>query len=211
MERPEVYVLSLHRWQLFGSLTFRSGALPERLRVSMFKRLLRETARDFGLYFPSLVWALRHERGEIGNRMHCHCLIHGLPQDAIQERTCLALKVRWEQLGGGFARMSVFDQALDGIDYLTKCLGMDLAGGDCYESAKFGQGSCDLTLSAGVWRPSRFARGKRLDRTSSTTPKVCGNDKRSRAQRRAEAEALIRKWGAYPQRADAAAALRYRT
>lgn len=66
-----------------------------------------------------------------------------------------------EQLGGGFARVSVFNPQLNGVDYLTKCLGYplpDLNGADCYESAKFGSRSCDLMLSNAVWKVSSHAR-----------------------------------------------------
>jgi hypothetical protein len=55
----------------------------------------------------------------------------------------------------------VFNPQLNGVDYLTKCLGYplpDLNGADCYESAKFGSRSCDLMLSKAVWKISTHAR-----------------------------------------------------
>ncbi len=63
MENADVYVLSKLRWQFFGSLTFRSERLPERVRTSMFFALIRKAARDFRVYFPTLPWCLRLERG----------------------------------------------------------------------------------------------------------------------------------------------------
>ena len=159
MESAGIYVLSKLHWQFFGSLTFKSERLPERLRISMFFALLRKTAKDFRLHFPRLPWCLRQERGEIGGRRHFHFLLTGLPPNAASVKTCMTLKTRWEQLGGGFARVSEFNPQLNGVDYLTKCLGHEsLSGGDCYESAKFGFRSCDLMLSKAVWKISTHAR-----------------------------------------------------
>ena len=70
----------------------------------------------------------------------------------------MTLKVRWEQLGGGFARVREFNPQLNGVDYVTKCLGYELNGGDAYESAKFGGGTCDLMLSRAVWDTKHHAR-----------------------------------------------------
>jgi hypothetical protein len=158
MESADIYVLGKLRWQFFGSLTFKSERLPERVRLAMFFALLRRTAKDFRCYFPALPWCLRQERGEITNRRHCHFLLTGLPARAVSVKTCMTLKVRWEQLGGGFARVSEFNPALNGVDYITKCLGHELNGADCYESAKFGGGTCDLMLSRAVWNVSNHAR-----------------------------------------------------
>ena len=46
METADVYVLSKLRWQFFGSLTFRTERLPQRVRISMFFGLMRKAAKD---------------------------------------------------------------------------------------------------------------------------------------------------------------------
>src|ERR1700722_6641008 len=76
-------------------------------------RWQRRTARDFRCYFPALPWCLRQERGEMTGRRHCHFLLTGLPAHAVSVKTCMTLKIRWEQLGGGFARVSEFNPALN--------------------------------------------------------------------------------------------------
>ena len=51
------------------------------------------------------------------------------------------------------ARVSVFEQSLNGLTYLTKCLNDGLA----YETDKFGWESSNLTLSHST---QRFLRGR---------------------------------------------------
>jgi hypothetical protein len=53
----------------------------------------------------------------------------------------------WEKIGGGMARVRLYDQAQDGLEYVTKCL----SGGDAYETSKFAEGLSHLTLSDGLW------------------------------------------------------------
>jgi hypothetical protein len=64
--------------------------------------------------------------------------------------TCCYLMAQWEAVGGGMARVHVFDHRLNGVGYLTQCLEMGPDPGDLYESAKFGNRSCDLMLSDGA-------------------------------------------------------------
>jgi hypothetical protein len=151
MESPDIYVLSKIHWQIFGSLSYKSERLPERVRLSIYFAMLRETAKDFKIYFPSLPWCLRLERGEITLRLHNHFLLAGLPDHAVNEKTCFAMMKRWESKGGGIPRIRLFNPQLGGVDYVAKCLGYDLDGGDAYESAKFGSNGCELMYSQAVW------------------------------------------------------------
>lgn len=148
MEKPELYHLTRIRWQFFGTLTFRAAEVPERIRLCMWFSAARKCAEGFGLYFPTLPWCLRQEQGETNGRRHFHVLLGGLPEQAVQIQTCFALMAQWEAAGGGMARYRLFNPGLDGVGYVTKCLGM--SGADTYESAKFGSKSSGLMLSHGA-------------------------------------------------------------
>jgi len=75
----------------------------------------------------------------------------------------------WEKLGGGIARVYVFDQSLNGLDYIAKCLDAGLA----YETGIFGSGDSDLTLSHSTLG---YLRGcVRRDRQAFSSPKQVGH------------------------------------
>lgn len=148
MESPDVYQLTRIRWQLFGTLTFSSERCPERVRLGMWFAMCRKTAASFRLYFPRMLWCLRQEQGAVGGRRHFHYLLAGLPAKAVTISTCFAEMASWENLGGGMARVRVFNPTLNGVGYVSECLGM--AGADSYESAKFGWSSAGLMLSKGA-------------------------------------------------------------
>jgi hypothetical protein len=164
MESADVYVLSKLRWQFFGSLTFRTERLPQRVRMSMFFALMRKAAKDFRVYFPGLPWCLRVERGEINRRLHNHFLLTGLPENAVCVATCFAMMRIWtNKLRGGYAQIRIFDPRLSGVDYVAKCLGYQVDGADVYESAKFGMDGRELIYSCAVWDEANHFR-RRADR-----------------------------------------------
>ena len=191
MESPDVYQLTRIRWQLFGTLTFASERLPERVRLAMWFAYCRKTAANFRLHFPKLLWCLRQEQGESFGRRHFHYLLGGLPQQAVTISTCMAQKSAWEKflpckkgevpklnpawnVGGGMARVRLFDHSRNGVGYVSECLSM--GGADVYESAKFGAASSGLMLSKGaqallarVIREER-RRVARLDQSSGIPP-----------------------------------------
>lgn len=68
----------------------------------------------------------------------------------------MALKAQWERVGGGMARVSIFDPTLNGEGYIVKCLGEISDLGDVYESSKFG-GDCELMPSKSVYRIAQAA------------------------------------------------------
>src|ERR1035437_4303914 len=80
METALTYTLQRVHWQFFGSLTFKSVKVPERVRVSMFFALVRCLCRWHKVPFRKCVWALRQEPGEISGRLHFHFLIAGCPR-----------------------------------------------------------------------------------------------------------------------------------
>ena len=71
------------------------------------------------------------------------------------------------ELGGGMARVTLYSPLLDGVGYLLKGgeAEMQRAGGDYYETRKFG-GHCDVMLSKSIFRVSEGRRsiGKRRHR-----------------------------------------------
>jgi len=121
----------------------------------MFVALVRTQARSFRVHFSEILWCLRRERGESTGRWHQHAVIAGLPPSA-GARNCFALMSQWESLGGGMARVSVYNSSLDGLDYILKGSGLTEStakrwAGDYHELSKFG-GLCDVTLSKSVCR-----------------------------------------------------------
>ena len=69
---------------------------------------------------------------------------------------------KWEELGGGMARIHVFDPRLNAGSYILKRNGfvnaVDL--GDAYESAKFASKACELMLADRVWKVARWPSGR---------------------------------------------------
>ena len=154
MESPEIHVLNRIRWQFFGTLTFKSERLSERRRYHMAYAHLRQIAKQFRVPFKGLLWVLRQEEGEMFGRLHFHYLLAGLDRRNVHPTTCHWIMNQWEDIGGGMARVSRFDPRLNAGAYLLKDLSFDdssLAGG-AYESAKFGSGTCQLTIAHSVWK-----------------------------------------------------------
>ena len=161
---PEIYALSIIEWQLFATLTFKSDRLADAVRIKMFFALMREQADNFGVHFQETIWCLRRENGELTGRGHLHALIAGFPKHALTTATCFSFMRIWGQLGGGWARVTVFSPLLDGVGYVLKGCEAEYqrAGGDFYETKKFG-GDCDVMLSESVFRVMEGRRqiGKR--------------------------------------------------
>ena len=168
LESPDLHLLCGERWQFFGTLTFKQERLPERVRQTMFNAALRQLAQTLRLYFPRLPWCRREELGDLLGRRHYHFLLTGLPARAACLSTCFFLMAAWEKIGGGMARVRLYDQAQDGLEYVTKCLG----GGDAYETSKFAEGLSHLTLSDGLWRllRARPVMGERRLAQRNTPP-----------------------------------------
>ncbi len=155
MHNPELHALAAVNWQYFCTFSFKSEKHCARFGPQMFVALLRTQARSFGLHFKKILWCLRRETGEKTGRWHLHAVIAGLPPSA-GPRNCLALMSQWESLGGGIARVSVYNSSLDGLDYILKGSGLTEStatrwAGDYHELTKFG-GSCDVMLSESVIR-----------------------------------------------------------
>lgn len=147
----------------------------------MWFALARKACKNYGTYFPTSLWCLRQEAGEATGRKHFHFLFGGLPRKAITEATCFALMAQWEKLGGGMARVRVFNRALNGVGYVTKCLGASV-GADVYEMNKFGLETCELKLSKGA--SGQLLRGIREDRRRiERTDKMSEGERESKARK----------------------------
>ena len=150
---PEKHLLDRIEWQFFCTLTFKSLRANQAVWLKMYFALTRRQADDFGIHFSKILWVLRYEVGEQTGRPHFHALIAGLPNTAVQTATCFSLMKGWEDLGGGQARVRVYNSALAGVEYVLK--GVDEAylnaGANWYELNKFG-GRCDVMLSMSLIR-----------------------------------------------------------
>jgi hypothetical protein len=155
METGLTYTLQRVHWQFFGTLTFKSARLPERVRLSMFFALVRCLCRWHKVPFRKCVWALRQEHGEITGRLHFHFLIAGLPPYAVQVATCMSIKAQWERIGGGMARVREYDSREQGLEYLLKCLN---AGANLYEVTKFSYSADEVLLANSIWNPANLNR-----------------------------------------------------
>ena len=149
----ERYLLENVGWQFFCSFSFKSLKESRDVQTKRYFAVMREQAKNFGVHFSELLWALRHELGEINERPHFHSLITGLPNNAVTPATCFSFMKIWEKHGGGIARVRVYDPTLPGVDYVLG--GVDAAyanaGANWYELNKFG-GRCDVMLSMSLIR-----------------------------------------------------------
>lgn len=152
MALPEAELLSRYRdWRCFSTLTW-SGQTPSAVaQKKLLFSYLYETKYVTGIPFSRLVWCSRHELGEVGGREHYHLLLGS--NDWIPTLgQMFQLNQLWDSLPRcGFARHYIFDQSLNGVGYVTKCLTSrstkDRRAADSYESGKFGHAESQVTLS----------------------------------------------------------------
>lgn len=130
---------------MFATLTFSREGVSGGLRERMFFRWLRECANGCRVPFRKLLWVRRAEEGEVGHRLHFHCLIGRLPKAKVHVGTCFQMMRFWEGQGApaGFARVREFTSSTEGAEYLLKAI----RGDDLYESKKFFGRSAELMLS----------------------------------------------------------------
>ena len=162
--KPDIEVLRRIRWQWFATLTFKRET-THAVQDSMLFAFLRETARKYGLHFKKLLWVRRRERGETFGREHLHLLIGGVLQRKVTRWSCFHLTDLWEGLGGGMARVALFDARLNAGDYLTKPESF-VDPGMIYEFGKFDNRTADLmfahSVTRGLKRHPRWVRAPHL-------------------------------------------------
>lgn len=181
MALAEAIILARYRnWRVFGTGTFSgSSGLSAIARRKLTLAFLRKSSKVARVPFHRLVWCLRFEFGEIGGRGHYHWLMGSSSWEPNLSQ-CFTLNQTWDALPKcGFSRNHIFDQRLNGVEYVTKCLTqLDTIGGDLYESRKFQQdGSC-LTLSNSFFRA---VGGRRV--VVLKTGELCTGDKISNVNR----------------------------
>jgi len=155
MESALTYTLQRFDWQFFGTLTFKSARLPERVRVSMWFALVRTICSWFKIRFEDVGWILRQESGEQTGRVHFHFLIVGLPADTARKATAMSIMKQWEKIGGGMARVREFKSADRSVDYILKCLN---AGSNLYETTKFSSSGDGVMVANTLWDGRLLAR-----------------------------------------------------
>jgi len=104
---------------------------------------LRGVAAAQRVHFKKLVWCTRSELGELGGRLHFHCLIAGCSNT--NQRARFQAKNAWESLTGAMSRVYRFDNSLPGVAYALK-------EGVSYEMGKFAMVADVVTLSESVGR-----------------------------------------------------------
>jgi len=175
MEKPDVYILSQVDWQFWCTFTFKADAVSsEKLRQSLWFALMRDWAGWYRVDFNRLLWMRRAEEGESTARLHWHALVAGLPNEAKSRATCFSVKNDWERLGGGLARVYLYEGSRNALSYMLKQPGiMSVMGSDgkpkevasyrsdgaaAYESRKFGSSGA-VTYSEGLIRLLDRRRG----------------------------------------------------
>jgi hypothetical protein len=160
MEAPEVHILIQQSWQLFGTFIFRDEVMVDSSALQYVLCLAETISQAVSGLLPSLPWCLRVEDGELTGRRHFHFLIAGFPAHSIHRTTRYWMSHKWEELGGGMARIRTYNPALTGLGYITECLS-EQNGGDLYELDNFGLKSRELTLSKALLRKAKRACDRR--------------------------------------------------
>lgn len=173
MAQPEAYTLARYRhWRVFGTGTFSGARVPTSLaQRKLMHAFLYRAAKTVRVPFRRLVWCYRHEHGELGGREHYHWLL-GAEEWTPNTAECFVLNTLWDKLPlCGFSRNYLFNQTLNGIEYVTKCLHDSSTsasvGGAFYESTKFSSGSSGVTLSNSL---ARVTCGRRVGSLCAQTP-----------------------------------------
>jgi len=148
-----VYSLRMVRWQLFGTLTFRTPIPSRSCRFSLVEAHFQRVAKSVGREPHLMLTALRDEKGEINGRPHFHYLLGGCP--SVNNLHSFAAKVEsdWRRETGCIASVRPYDNRQSGVAYCFKCLGYpsDLSGANLYETGKF-RGADEVRLSGSVGR-----------------------------------------------------------
>ena len=165
------YSLARVRWDVFGTLTFRS--VPSaKIAHGRAWALMRSGAELVQRPYGELLIALRAELGEKFGRFHFHLLLGGT-QTRNEITLAHQLEHRWFGLfgQGAMSKCRAYDHSRAGVEYVTKCLTAGTWGANDYELRKFNLADT-VTLSRSVFRVIRS-----LDRMGAdTAARTCDRD-----------------------------------
>ncbi len=183
--------LRLISWDLFVTLTWDDveNTTP-RERINQVNRWIKYCSeRIFAKRADQLSVATRYERGEVGDRPHCHLLISRVPVRRINLTTCFRMRHYWEHTqphtgactctdtntsdpkfaicGRGIAQVRLYEPTAGGERYMTKGkFSAEWAqGANAYELKKFDGDLVDaLMINEMAMREMFTARnsGKRM-------------------------------------------------
>jgi len=178
MANPHAHLISRYvGWEWFGTLTWKGKVPPQGRRRKLWFAYQYELAALADVSFSSLFWVLRSEQGEKTARHHFHFLL-GNSHLSASKSTAFRLMWLWEKrVGGGHARVTRWDPSLNGVEYVTKCLGAGQAAGNLYELDKFRGEEIELSRSFVSWaeRRAKYIRDEVMGETDRT-PVVIGAD-----------------------------------
>lgn len=165
------YSLARVRWDVFGTLTFRSVPSPKRAYGRAW-RFFHQAAELVQRPYSQLLIALRAEHGEMTGRFHFHFLLGGT-QTRNEITLAHQLEHRWFGLfgQGAISRCRPYDRSRAGVAYVMKCLNEGTWGANDYEIRKFNLADT-VTLSRSVFRVIRSIDRMGMD----TTARTCGKD-----------------------------------
>jgi hypothetical protein len=177
METSLEWQLKLIPWDFFATLTWdKIEATTLSSRTNHVNAWLdRWAAHICGLKSRHIAWVTRWERGELGDRPHCHLLISRVPRRFITINTTYWMRAMWqhkhpcvcdnaaiETCGRGLGQVRLYDASGGGISYMCKGkLGGDwsYSGANAYELKKFNAVDCDaLYISPRAWQEMVEAR-----------------------------------------------------
>ena len=164
------YSLARIRWDVFGTLTFRSVPSAKRAYGRAWA-LMRLAAELVQRPYSQLLIALRAEYGEMTGRFHFHFLLGGT-----QTRNAITLahqlEHRWFGLfgQGAIGKCRAYDRSRAGVAYVTKCLRQGAWGANDYELRKFNLADT-VTLSRSVFRVIRSLDRMGTDAAARTCEK----------------------------------------
>ena len=164
------YTLARIRWDVFGTLTFRSVPSPKKAYGRAWA-LMRQAAELVQRPYSQLLIALRAELGEMTGRFHFHFLLGGThTRNAIT--LARQLEHRWFGLfgQGAISKCRPYDRSRAGVAYVTKCLSPGNWGANAYELKKFNLADT-VTLSRSVFRVIRDLDRMGEDATARTCEK----------------------------------------
>ena len=136
-EERKITVLSAY-WQYFLTLTF--AQLGTRWgRIHRVENWLRWVARQGNTHRDRLLYVIRWECGEIGDRPHCHMFLGGMKDVSNPLSMCFILMDNWRKREG-ICQVRVFERARvgRGANYLGGRNDWDW-GANSYEISKFGR------------------------------------------------------------------------